>query len=154
MVATGSARPSRDARVVSAIRRKAAQLRRPRRSGHDPPPVQRNCRRSRRVAAAAASARNTVTIIDGSTGKRQEVADRRRRRTAARRSSSGCSKARGTARSRSIAPDGARPAEAYARAATAAGKPKGGPRIAIVIDGLGVSANVTRSGDRASCPGR
>jgi hypothetical protein len=43
-----------------------------------------------------------------------------------------------------IASDGARPAEAYARPATAAGNKKGGPRIAIVLTGLGVSANLTR----------
>ena len=68
----------------------------------------------------------------------------RRRATRARRSSSACSKARATARSR-----GSRPtAHGRPKSMPAPVKPlpasKDGPRIAIVVGGLGVGANVTQ----------
>ena len=89
--------------------------------------------------------RNTVTIIDGSTGKRQEVA--------IPAAPAGDQRAPGEQRllepSRHgaiprIAPDGVRPAEAYARPLNAAIAKKGGPRVAIVLTGLGVSASLTQ----------
>src|SRR4029079_19585251 len=83
----------------------------------------------------------TVTIIDGSTGKRQEIPI-----------ASG-SDTRGPAEQRlleaskhgpvpRIAPDGARPSDVYARAMGPQAR-KDGPRIAIVIGGLGVSTILT-----------
>jgi polysaccharide deacetylase 2 family uncharacterized protein YibQ len=100
----------------------------------------------------------TVTIIDGTTGKRQEV-------TVGQPSSTPASKAapagprvdtrqdvpidpRLLEKSRhgaipKVAPDGTRPAENYARPV----KPQAGradqPRVAIVIEGLGIGANST-----------
>ena len=91
----------------------------------------------------AASGRNTVTIIDGSTGKRQEVPIPASQETRAPAEQRLLESSRHGAIPR-IAPDGARPAEAYARPAAAATNRKGGPRIAIVLTGLGVSANLTR----------
>ena len=84
----------------------------------------------------------TVTIIDGSTGKRQEVPI------------PGSADARAPLEQRlleitrhgaipRIGSDGTRPSEAYARAV----KPqrgKDGPKIAIVVGGLGVSATTTK----------
>jgi polysaccharide deacetylase 2 family uncharacterized protein YibQ len=91
----------------------------------------------------AASTRNTVTIIDGSTGKRQEVPIPGAQEARAPVEQRLLESSRHGAIPR-IAPDGVRPAEAYARAPAAAGSKKGAPRIAIVLTGLGVSANLTR----------
>ena len=61
-------------------------------------------------------ARKTITIIDGSTGKRQEVPiPARRSDSRAAPAERACSRPRGTAPIPKIAPDGARPAEVYAR---------------------------------------
>jgi polysaccharide deacetylase 2 family uncharacterized protein YibQ len=91
---------------------------------------------------------NTITIIDGSTGKRQEVAipaaspsaasDARTpvERQALENSSYGAIPR--------IAPNGARPAELYARAADPGSSAKSGPRIAIVVSGLGISTSLTQ----------
>jgi polysaccharide deacetylase 2 family uncharacterized protein YibQ len=84
-----------------------------------------------------------VTIIDGSTGKRQEVPISGSRDIRAPLEQRLLETSRHGAIPR-IAPDGARPAELYARAATPLQGKKDGPRVAIVIGGLGVSANVTR----------
>jgi len=102
------------------------------------------------------SGAKTVTIIDGTTGKRQEV-------TVGQPGSPPATKAPGprvdtrqdvpidprlleNSRHGAIpkmAPDGARPAETYARPV----KPQAGradqPRVAIVIEGLGIGANST-----------
>jgi len=85
----------------------------------------------------------TVTIIDGSTGKRQEVPIPTARDVRAPLEQRLLETSRHGAIPR-IAPDGARPAEIYARAAAPLQGKKDGPRVAIVIGGLGVSANVTR----------
>ena len=101
----------------------------------------------------------TVTIIDGSTGKRQEVtvaptgappstaqkkvnlkADAKTRHAGSIRAADETSRHGMIPK---IAPDGARPAEIYARPVKAAGEPRRPPRIAIVIEGLGVGANGT-----------
>jgi polysaccharide deacetylase 2 family uncharacterized protein YibQ len=83
-----------------------------------------------------------VTIIDGSTGTRQEVPI------------PGIRDARAPVEERlleasrhgpipRIAPDGTRPAEIYARAKSPVPSKKNGPKIAIVLAGLGVGANAT-----------
>ena len=93
--------------------------------------------------AATPSGSKTVTIIDGSTGKRQEVAipttqdvrapvDQRLLETSRHGPIP------------KIAPDGARPADIYARAAKPVAGRKEGPRIAIVLTGLGVSTAATQ----------
>ena len=102
---------------------------------------------SAQPAAAPLPATNpntkTVTIIDGSTGKRQEVPIATARDVRAPLEQRLLETSRHGAVPR-IAPDGARPADIYARAPTPLQGKKDGPRIAIVIGGLGVSANVTR----------
>ena len=85
----------------------------------------------------------TVTIIDGSTGKRQEVAIPASRDIRAPLEQRLLETSRHGAIPR-IAPDGVRPAEAYARAVNPIQGRKAGPRVAIVISGLGVSASVTQ----------
>jgi polysaccharide deacetylase 2 family uncharacterized protein YibQ len=87
--------------------------------------------------------RNTVTIIDGSTGKRQEVPIPASRDSRAPVEQRLLESSRHGAIPR-IAPDGTRPAEAYARPVNPAANKKGGPRIAIILTGLGVSANLTQ----------
>lgn len=93
-------------------------------------------------AGQSAAATKTVTIIDGSTGKRQEVAIPTSRDARApvdqrllERSSHGAIPR--------MAPDGARPADVYARPLKPLPGRKNGPRIAIVLAGLGVSASAT-----------
>jgi uncharacterized protein len=100
-------------------------------------------------------AARTVTIIDGTTGKRQEVtvgqpsgaAEKKSEMKAGPKSDASIDQ-RLTEPSRhgtipKIAPDGARPSDIYARPV----KPQAGrtdvPRIAIVIEGLGIGANGT-----------
>ena len=92
---------------------------------------------------AATPNTKTVTIIDGSTGKRQEVPISGSRDIRAPLEQRLLETSRHGAIPR-IAPDGARPAELYARATAPLQGKKDGPRVAIVIGGLGVSANVTR----------
>jgi len=85
----------------------------------------------------------TVTIIDGSTGKRQDVAIPVSRDVRAPLEQRLLETSRHGAIPR-IGPDGARPAEIYARAMKPLQGQKDGPRIAIVVAGLGVSAQVTQ----------
>jgi len=92
---------------------------------------------------AAPSTQKTVTIIDGSTGKRQEIAIPASRDVRAPLEQRSLETTRHGAIPR-IAPDGARPAEIYARAMKPLEGRKDGPRIAIVIGGLGISANITQ----------
>jgi polysaccharide deacetylase 2 family uncharacterized protein YibQ len=93
----------------------------------------------------------TVTIIDGTSGKREEVTIPTAPGASNARASAGAPAAPNpnlTETSRhgvipKIGPDGARPAEIYARPVKAvAGKPDG-PRIAIVVSGLGIGATGT-----------
>ena len=113
----GQARDARGGVGQSGAR--TAQLRRPGEAVtiRSRRPCRRNCAQPPATAAARGTARNTVTIIDGSTGKRQEVPIAGAAGRRARRSSSACSKAPRHGAIPRIAPDGARPAEAYARAA-------------------------------------
>ena len=108
-----------------------------------PPPAQGQAQLPAAPSPPAGPGRNTVTIIDGSTGKRQEVPIPASQETRAPAEQRLLESSRHGAIPR-IAPDGARPAEAYARPAAAPTNRKGGPRIAIVLTGLGVSANFTR----------
>jgi len=97
----------------------------------------------------------TVTIIDGSTGKRQEV-------TVGPAGTKGGPKAgaKGEAKPDAsidprflensrhgqipkIAPDGARPSEVYAKPPKPQAARSDAPRIAIVVEGLGIGANST-----------
>ena len=95
----------------------------------------------------------TVTIIDGSTGKRQEI-------TVGGPGAKDAKPARPDTRSEitidprlietsrhgaipKIAADGTRPADAYARPVRPQGGKADGPRVAIVLEGLGVGANTT-----------
>ncbi|MGD9922175.1 MAG: divergent polysaccharide deacetylase family protein [Pseudorhodoplanes sp.] len=84
----------------------------------------------------------TITIIDGSSGKRQEVV------IASSEGKRGTGDARALEPSRHgpiprIASDGRRPSEIYARKPDAGTRNPDGPRIAIVVGGLGVSATTT-----------
>jgi polysaccharide deacetylase 2 family uncharacterized protein YibQ len=96
------------------------------------------------VAVPPPAGTKTVTIIDGSTGKRQEVAipatGARDVRAPLDQRLVEASKHGAIPR---IAPDGARPAEIYARTIAPLQARKDGPRIAIVVGGLGVSASLT-----------
>jgi hypothetical protein len=100
------------------------------------PPVQA-------APAAPAPTGKTITIIDGSTGKRQEVPIPGSRDAHAPLESRMLETSRHGGIPR-IAADGARPSEVYARAVKLPPGQKDGPRIAIVIAGLGVSATTTR----------
>ena len=86
----------------------------------------------------------TITIIDGSSGKRQEVTIPNTldsKRTAAETQLLETSR---HGQIPKIAPDGTRPAEAYARKAAISEKgAPDGPQVAIIIGGLGVSASST-----------
>lgn len=106
-----------------------------------PPPAQAQAQAA--SPPPAGPGRNTVTIIDGSTGKRQEVPIAASQDTRVPVEQRLLETSRHGAIPR-IAPDGVRPSEAYARHAAPAAGRKAGPRIAIVLTGLGVSANFTR----------
>lgn len=105
----------------------------------------------------------TITIIDGTSGKREEVTIPAAPGAARTANASAAAEAAAapnpklTETSRhgaipKISADGAKPAEAYARpVTTAAGKPDG-PRIAIVVNGLGIGTSGT-SDALAKLPG-
>ena len=95
------------------------------------------------AAAVPAPGTKTVTIIDGSTGKRQEIAIPPLNDARAPVEQRMLENSRHGAIPR-VAPDGARPAEKYARVTTPLPGQNAGPRVAIVLAGLGVSANLTR----------
>ena len=92
---------------------------------------------------APAAGTKTVTIIDGSTGKRQEVPIPATRDVRAPVEQRLLESSRHGALPR-IAPDGARPAEIYARAVRPLPNRKNAPRVAIVLGGLGISAILTK----------
>jgi polysaccharide deacetylase 2 family uncharacterized protein YibQ len=97
----------------------------------------------------------TITIIDGSTGKRQEVTvgqagSRPPTKFDAKTISTPASaidpRLLETTRHGSvpkIAPDGARPSDIYARPVKPQANRAGAPRVAIVLEGLGMSSNTT-----------
>ncbi len=95
------------------------------------------------AAAKPSSGRRTVTIIDGSSGKTQEVlvpgSD-------VKKAASVDTKLLEISRHGpipKIAPDGARPSDAYARKIPATTGNPDGPRIALIVGGLGVGASST-----------
>jgi polysaccharide deacetylase 2 family uncharacterized protein YibQ len=103
-----------------------------------------------------AAAANTVTIIDGSTGKRQEVsvgqsgagpaAQKKSEPRAEIKNAPLDPRLADTSRHGAIpkiASDGARPSEVYARPVTPSAGRTDAPRVAIVIEGLGIGANST-----------
>jgi hypothetical protein len=94
-------------------------------------------------AATPPSGTKTITIIDGSTGKRQEVTIPTTRDARAPLEQPLLESSKHGAIPR-VAPDGRRPADAYAQALGPAQARKTGPRIAIVLGGLGVSASATQ----------
>jgi polysaccharide deacetylase 2 family uncharacterized protein YibQ len=106
------------------------------------------------AAPAAPGAPQTVTIIDGSSGKRQEVtlpvagAARSAAPPAATAPTASGGEPRLLEATRHgaiprISADGARPADVYARPVKLAGGGTEGPRVAIVISGLGIGASGT-----------
>ena len=118
------------------------------------------------VAAPAASAAaggdralppgaETITIIDGSTGKRQEVTvaqpgvnlgTKFNAKTISTPATGIDPRLLETTRHGSvpkIAPDGARPSDIYARPVKPQASRANAPRVAIVIEGLGMSSNTT-----------
>ena len=145
VVATGFDPPKSTPVVPAVVSGGAAQGPRSYDGPGNPAPKQAQVPASAQAPPAPAPAPNikTVTIIDGSTGQRQEVAIPASRDVRAPLEQRLLETSRHGAIPR-IAPDGARPAEIYARAVTPLQGRKDGPRIAIVLGGLGVSANVTR----------
>jgi polysaccharide deacetylase 2 family uncharacterized protein YibQ len=92
--------------------------------------------------ATASPNGKTVTIIDGSTGKRQEIPIPGAAETRAPQEQRLLEITRHGAIPR-IGSDGVRPSEAYARA-TKSQRSKDGPKVAIVVGGLGVSTVATK----------
>jgi polysaccharide deacetylase 2 family uncharacterized protein YibQ len=84
-----------------------------------------------------------VTIIDGSTGKRQDVPIPATQDARAPLDQRLLEPSRHGSIPR-VAPDGARPADVYARVKAAPGT-KNGPMVAIVLAGLGVGASATQT---------
>ncbi len=85
----------------------------------------------------------TVTIIDGSSGKRQEIVIAT---SAESKRSAGDPRLLEQSRHGPIpriAPDGLRPSDVYARKASAGNANPDGPRIAIIVGGMGISATAT-----------
>ena len=120
----------------TARRRRKHRLRRPRSREPIPQSAQRPSRSS---TAAPASARRSRS---------------RRRAMRVRRSISACSNARLTAPFRASRPTApGRPTSTPAPRSRCRAS-RTAPRIAIVLGGLGVSANVTAAGASQSCPGR
>jgi uncharacterized protein len=85
----------------------------------------------------------TVTIIDGSTGKRQEVPIPATRDVRAPVETKHLENSRHGAIPK-IAPDGSRPADIYAREVRPLPNRRDAPKVAIVLGGLGVSAQLTQ----------
>lgn len=95
--------------------------------------------------AAIAPGTPTVTIIDGSTGKRQEVpiAGNAGPQDPRARVENKLLESSRHGKIPRIGPDGSRPAEAYAKPVKLAANRADGPRIVIVVGGLGVSTAAT-----------
>ena len=86
----------------------------------------------------------TITIIDGSSGKRQEVTIPNTTDSKRNPAETRLLEASRHGQIPRIAPDGTRPADAYARKAAISEKgTPDGPQVAIIIGGLGVSASST-----------
>ena len=98
---------------------------------------------------------NTVTIIDGSNGKRQDVpipGERADKSAPDQKPEQRFTEASRNGPIPRIAPDGTRPAEAFAQPVKAIADRPNAPRIAIVVAGLGISA-IGTSDALAKLPG-
>jgi len=131
-----------DTKTVEAISGGAREADRERPNRYDGPP-----NAGGPPAGAAAAAPNTVTIIDGSNGKRQDVPipGQGTDRGADKGADKSATDPRFAEASRSgpiprIAPDGTRPAEAFAQPVKGMADRPNAPRIALVVTGLGISA--------------
>jgi polysaccharide deacetylase 2 family uncharacterized protein YibQ len=138
---------SPDTRAIEASPERTVEAGRERPNRYDGPPLAAG----QPIAPVAAPGGNTVTIIDGSNGKRQDVvipgqpADK----SAADQRFAEASRNGSIPR---IAPDGTRPAEAFAQPVKAIADRPNAPRIAIVVAGLGISA-IGTSDALAKLPG-
>jgi polysaccharide deacetylase 2 family uncharacterized protein YibQ len=94
--------------------------------------------------AGPAPGTTTVTIIDGSTGQRRDVAIPANQDVRAPLDQRLLEPSRHGPIPR-VAPDGARPADVYARVKEPVPRHKNGPKVAIVLAGLGVSASATQN---------
>jgi polysaccharide deacetylase 2 family uncharacterized protein YibQ len=150
---------SPDAKPADAAAERAADTNGERPNRYDgPPPIAGQPAASAATAAPAATVApaanasgNTITIIDGSNGKRQDVL------IPGRPADKSADDQRFTEASRDgpvprIAPDGTRPAEAFAQPVRGIPDRPNAPRIAIVVGGLGVSA-IGTSDALAKLPG-
>ncbi len=93
--------------------------------------------------AAAPNPNKTVTIIDGSNGKRQDFVVPGREDNAGPAPDTRLSEATRSGPIPRIAPDGTRPAEAFAQPVKIMSDRPNAPRIAIIVAGLGISATGT-----------
>jgi uncharacterized protein len=136
-----------DTKPVEAGPARTAEGDRERPNRYDGPPIT--------PGQPAAPAGNTVTIIDGSSGKRQDVpipgqpADKS---VADQRNDQRLVEASRNGPIPRIAPDGTRPAEAFAQPVKPIPDRPNAPRIAIVVTGLGISA-IGTSDALAKLPG-
>jgi uncharacterized protein len=113
--------------------------------GGSPPPASSGAAPAAQPPAPATAANTkTVTIIDGKTGAKREIPI-----SGTPDAPPAANEQRLLEQSRhgplpKIASDGTRPSDAYARPAKSAASGKaGGPRVAIVVGGLGIGANST-----------
>jgi polysaccharide deacetylase 2 family uncharacterized protein YibQ len=131
-----------DTKTVEGNPQRPVEAERGRPNRYDGPPI---------IDGQPAAPGNTITIIDGSNGKRQEVpipgqpADK----SAADQRFAEASRNGSIPR---IAPDGTRPAEAFAQPVKPIADRPNAPRVAIVVTGLGISA-IGTSDALAKLPG-
>jgi polysaccharide deacetylase 2 family uncharacterized protein YibQ len=142
----GAAQPEAKAEIPKAMSGNGKVVTMPTPDGEPGPRVYDGPEQKQPVPGGASIAPGTptVTIIDGSTGKRQEMAvggggaqDPRARVEAKLLESSRHGKIP------RIGPDGSRPAETYAKPVKLASGRTDGPRIVIMVGGLGVSTAAT-----------
>jgi uncharacterized protein len=123
-----------DSKSVEALPAHPTEADRARPNRYDGPPIGDGP-----LAGPATAAPNMVTIIDGSNGKRQDVV------IPGQGAGKPVTDQRFVEASKSgpiprIAPDGTRPADAFAQPVKALADRPNAPRIAIVVTGLGISA--------------
>jgi polysaccharide deacetylase 2 family uncharacterized protein YibQ len=115
--------------------------------GPDPPPAPPSVQTLPSAAVpppGPAPGMTTVTIIDGSTGQRRDVPIPAPQDARAPLDQRLLEPSRHGPIPR-VAPDGTRPADTYARIRDIASSRKNGPKVAIVLTGLGVGASATQS---------
>jgi uncharacterized protein len=124
-------------------------------NSHDGPPNGGPSTGPAGQVAATSPGMNTVTIIDGTSGKRQEVqipGSDLSDKTADQRGDQRLAESTRSGPIPRIAPDGTRPADAFAQPAAALADHPSAPRVAIIVSGLGVSA-IGTSDALAKLPG-